>query len=442
MTPESEPESSRSELPFDRYRDLIVVDPGIVGGALADNGDADAPFSFRAQMQWLAGTAREPLEFTRAWLSRWENTSMVGPELAPVTPRARVRPVLVDSWLAASGVSLAQHVTPDEPAQEAESSHDPAASGGSEPSAEEEPSSESEPGYGAASETPEATPDDSDPYGAPPTWGRAPFRLIAIVNRVDLASDACSGFPGELRYVYAAIDPSTERPLDLTVIIEVPYPMTRPAAEWARAWKELAALPPGADYAAGLAELTREIQTDTDPLRARLRSNEVALSEPGETSWEMREFQLQIVEEALELVPVPLALTPRADADPAELSAYVLEHAEEIERAGATLPESLRAGAAVIDTPDFSWSVLGVSERLRRAFSVQTCNGCHGGDTASLPFRHIGPSVSLRDPALLSRFLYDPDAPTDELRRRSAALETLSAAECAPAAAPDGYSGG
>jgi hypothetical protein len=106
------------------------------------------------------------------------------------------------------------------------------------------------------------------------------------------------------------------------------------------------------------------------------------------------------------------------------------------------LPESLRAGAAQIDAPDFSWPVLGVSERLRRAFSLQTCNGCHGGDTATLPFRHIGAGSSAAAPAQLSRFLYDPSADSDELRRRSGRLETLAATECAPSAPDSGYSGG
>jgi len=174
----------------------------------------------------------------------------------------------------------------------------------------------------------------------------------------------------------------------------------------------------------------------------RLRTNEVAFADPAARVWEMREFNVQIRSGALELSMVPLEFTPRADADPAVLSDHVLEHADEIEGSGASLPESLRAGAAQIDAPDFSWPVLGVSERLRHAFSLQTCNGCHGGDTASLPFRHIGPGSSWTAPAALSRFLYDPDADTDELRRRAGLLETLAATECAPSVPDSGYSGG
>jgi hypothetical protein len=274
-----------------------------------------------------------------------------------------------------------------------------------------------------------------------PSWDDAPFRLIAIINRVDLAAEACSGYTGELRFVYGAVDPGTSTLLDLTVIVEVPYPTTRPAAEWARAWRDLAELS-GESYAAGLATLTRDVQREGDPLRARLRSNEIALANAGAAAWEMREFQLQIHDGALGLVQVPLALTPRADADPAALSAFVLENGAAIESSGVSLPPSLRAGAAAIDSADFSWTVLGVSERSRQAFSQQTCNGCHGGDTASLPFRHVGPGASSSEPARLSRFLHDPAASSDELRRRSSVVEALGATECEPSTPAETYPGG
>jgi hypothetical protein len=281
-------------------------------------------------------------------------------------------------------------------------------------------------------EAPEYPTEPEDEPAPLPSWQGSPFRLIAIVNRLDLASDACEGAAGELRYVYGALDADGVTPLDVTVILEVPYPTTRSAAEWARAWGDVAERSPGEAYTRALAALGREIMAESDPLRARIRTNEIAFADADSDAWEMREFRPQIVDDALMLVQAPLEFTPRADADPAVLAAYVLEHADEIESSGASLPEPLRAGAASIDSPDFSWSVLGVSERLRRNFSLQTCNGCHGGDTASLPFRHIGPGHSLDEPARLSRFLYDPDAPTDELRRRLAIVDALGSTECVP----------
>ncbi len=144
-------------LPADLYRDLIVLDPELVNGPLAANADAAAPWSFRAQMQWLGGAAREPFDFTRSWLGQWESPSSVGAELAPVTPRPAARELLMDPWLSSGSSGVA-------------------ASAGS----------AAAPAY--AAERP------GEVLAAPtPSWSRAPFRLIAIVNRVDLASDPCTG---------------------------------------------------------------------------------------------------------------------------------------------------------------------------------------------------------------------------------------------------------
>jgi hypothetical protein len=369
---------SPDDLPARKYDSLIVVDPEIVG-ALGDNANPDAPLSFRTQMQRLAGTGHDPLEFTSAWLTRWASDSLVGPSNAPVDPRPGARDLLLAGWLDASGT-----------------------------------------GYGAASA---------------PSWADAPFQLIAIVNRVDLAADACSGFAGELRLVYAALDPRTHQALEATAILELPYPTTRAAADWARSWTRL-----GTARADALAEIARAVWLDADPLSARWRTNEIALADPAaQPSWELREFQLGIEQGALELTAATLEFTPREDLDPALLSAHMVGHAEAIRAGAVSLPAELRAGAARTPTPDFSWPALGVSESLRLAFSVQTCNGCHGGDQHALPFQHIAPDPTLQRPARLSRFLYDPDAPSDELRRRSARLQQLAGSECPPRSSGSSY---
>lgn len=371
---------------FDPYPQLLVLDPLTLRGPLASNATSPdaAPLSFRAQMSWLAG-AREPFDFARSWLWAWSTERSVGAAAAPVTPRPRATALLHDGWLAAAGA--------------------PAGSGDA----------------------------DASAY-APPSWATAPFALIAVLNRVDLAADACAGPAGELRYVYAALDPLTSEVLDLTLILEVPYPTTRPAADWAQDWRELAGQPP-AEQRVRLAELALAVQRDADPLRVRLRSNEIALAAPQAPGWELREFQLAVQDGMLALVPAALEFTPRADVDPALLSEHVLAHADEIRSGAVSLPVELRAGAAITESEDFSWPVLGVSEGLRQAFSRETCNGCHGGDTRTLPFRHIAADADLRRPAQLSRFLYDPSQETDELRRRAARLEELADTRCEPPAA-------
>jgi hypothetical protein len=371
-----------ADLDPELYPALIVIDADTIEGPLASNTDADAPLSFRAQMQWLAGD-REPIDFTRAWIESWETVTAVGPAQAPVVPRPAARGLLLDPWSEASS--------------------------------------------GSAYPSPSVL----------PSWSAAPFRLIAIVNRVDLARDPCAT-GGEIRYVYAAIDPVTGSALDMTAILEVPYPGTRPASEWARAWSDLGAIPAGAARAAALERLARDVHVEADPLRARLLTSEIALASEESPGWEMREFHLQIepIEGAegqqLTLVQAPLDHTPRADVDAARLSEHVLTHADAIRGSGVQLPEDMQAGAAPLVSPDFRWRVLGVSESLRRAFSLQTCNGCHGGDAEALPFQHITPLSAEGISARVSRFLYDPDAESDELRRRAERLDLLLQSACEP----------
>ena len=376
--------------PWMEYRELIAIDPDLVQGPLASNAEEDAPLSFRSQMQWLSASTRDPLAFVRSWFDQWLTANATAPELPEVAARPGAGRVLIDSWLGGSDAAA-----PDA-------------------------------GY-----VPRFT----------PSWADAPFVLIAIVNRVDLASAACDGFAGELRYIYSALDVASGEPLDMTVIVEIPYPTLRPAAEWARAWQDIGELPPGASYASGIEELAREVQSEADPLRVRVRTNEIALGSRAAPGWEMREFHTRIIDAELALSQVPLESTPRADADPAALAAHVIQRSDEILQGPVALPMELRAGAAAIPTPDFSWSVLGVSDRLRRAFSVETCNGCHGGDTPTLPFRHVAPGRTRTSRAQLSRFLYDPEAQSDELRRRTDALAALANIQCAPAEPASPYTG-
>src|SRR5688572_22349981 len=177
LTSESEypakDEADEASLPAGLYRDLIVLDPSIVAGPLAAHDDGDAPFSFRAQMEWLAGASREPWDFTRSWLLAWENTSEVGPQFAPVTPRPAVRRLLVDAWLTASGVPAGNSV----PAY-GDASGDATGDAPNVIPASDEPSSDDgNAPSGYPSPEPAEEPEDSEPegsYGPPPPPSSAP----------------------------------------------------------------------------------------------------------------------------------------------------------------------------------------------------------------------------------------------------------------------------
>ncbi len=388
--------------------DLLVLDPRSIGGARASNADPSAPWSFRAQMGWLAGSDSGALAFTVRWLDSWQKLTSVGNAQAPVSARPALRGVLLDPWLggeAAGAATIEARLYAPSPEGD-DGSSPPAPDAGASPGPL------------------------LDPYGSlpPEVWAAAPFRLLAIVNRVDLAVEACGSAAGELRYVYTATDASGEQALDLSVIVEIPYPSTRSAASWARSWREMAAKPPGPERDGALLALTREVTLEADPLRARVRTNEAALSEGP---WQMREFQLESSSAGeLDLRQVPLAFTPRADADLGQLAEQLLSSSADVLGGGSALPESLRAGAAEMSDADFSWRVPGISERLRSAFSSTTCIGCHAGDTKTERFQHIAPGASPGAPARLSRFLQDDDAPTDELRRRAALLVELAESRC------------
>src|SRR5262249_19550965 len=149
-------------------------------------------------------------------------------------------------------------------------------------------------------------------------------------NRVDLAADACTGSAGELRYVYTGTLPNGVQPLDMTVIIEIPYPRTRSAAGWARAWSDIGALSDRRERQAALVELGAEVAAEADPLRVRVRTNEGVFGGTN-GAWQMREFDLAVSAEGdLALQQVPLALTPRADADRGLLAEYLVSHADAV----------------------------------------------------------------------------------------------------------------
>ena len=352
-----------------RWKELVVVDPTLLADG-ADNTDPNAPWSFRRQLEWFAQSSERAPRLALEWLSEWTSLVEVGDDRAPVVTRPGVQTMLLDPWQALGTDAHAERGLPLE---------------------------------------------------------HAPFRLIAIVNRLDLALSPCDGGGGELRYVYAGEDPSTGASLDMTVIVEVPYPLTRTAAEWARAWNAVVR-EDSEGYAAALEELTRAIQDHVDPARARLRTNERAFA--PEMGWELREFHRAEAEDGLTLGQVPLASTPREDLPEGVLAAALNTHADAVLDGTLVLPSALQGGAASLRTPDFRWRVPEVDEELATAFSAGTCNGCHGGEREALPFQHIAPGAASADPARLSRFLNDPDGGRDDLTRREERLLELIGVTC------------
>lgn len=284
---------------------------------------------------------------------------------------------------------------------------------------------------------------------------KVPFRLLAIVNRVDLGSDACSESGAEARLIYVATSPETGAPLGFTTILE--YGLHGPTQEWAARFRALR----GAN-AAQSAELLRELALDLvrqDRGLAsllRVRTNETIFGAFGQ--WELREFRPTSTPEGPRLALAPLAGTPGAALDGTKtLSGWVEANRASIRRGDNPIPPRMQTLAITLAKPTFRWS--STTDRdLATLFSRNTCNGCHGGerpaedmafqmvapvrppkpDPQPQPYYGNAPPEPVGPPPLtihgveLSRYLVDPtNRHGDELARREGVNDEVLRARCA-----------
>jgi hypothetical protein len=277
---------------------------------------------------------------------------------------------------------------------------------------------------------------------------KAPFRLLAIVNRLDLRKTSAgggyfgsAGIPldaGELRFVFGLVTPpeysrsGTCELLEFTTILEYGVPISgcTSVRDWAREWTKLNIFPAyGTAYRNQLASLTEQVVArDAAPGKGngsainQVRTNEIALARP----WEMNEFTLtdeKAGDSALDgvLQTHTVAQTPDdavyAPTPNADISAFidsilpppgqcVTNHQVPLSFNGAPF----RGGNALVGkgpgSPPGTWFGDGPNTDQyicgRHQFSVNTCNGCHSCDTGT-EFTHISPTSGI--PASLSGFL-------------------------------------
>jgi hypothetical protein len=352
---------------IERFRELEVVDEAVVQDVAAKNANGGA-WSFRHAMEELAPSPGRAGDFVRGWLQAWVASDAVrGPALA-----AQV----VCPWLRA---------------------------------------------------TPENACDAACARcaGSALDLSAAPFRLLAISNRIDLGAKPDALSPaGEGRLVFAITDgpgdsPSSA-PLDATVILEYALLANQSPANWASTWHSLSAFAQtdGA-YRQALAQVTESFVRRT-PSGAtglsQLRVNEAAFG----PSRVFREFAIDDGGGAL--VSRGLRNTPRSDLnDSPALRTFVEDHANEVRADLHVLPLSMRAPA--IDT-SLRWALTGVDEPTRKAFAEGTCNGCHASELPSLDGFHVSPHA--KGPAKLSPFVNDPaHTSSDDLARREDFVQQL-----------------
>jgi hypothetical protein len=254
-----------------------------------------------------------------------------------------------------------------------------------------------------------------------PDLARAPFELIAIVNRVDFST--VPGRMGELRFVYGLVTSGKRRPL--TVNVELRLPPNRSAQEWAQSWHALGSLTGDANREALMAIVDAVLQeTLTGQLRTQDAGNGLGI---------LLEFD---VNGGDPLVPSPLFNQPASTVSAPALAAFVAAQQSEVLAGDEIVPVGMLARYAAALAPEMN--LPGVPANVVAAFVTTTCTGCHtSGETIDGTFQ-ISPLR--RGQAALSPFLLRSNAAqpgagaaskvpssdeADELSRRSEVMRAL-----------------
>ena len=307
---------------------------------------------------------------------------------------------------------------------------------------------------------------------------KAPLRLLSIVNRMDLRK-LSQGNAGEGRFVFGVLMPGSSGPVGpqsltkvseleprhepepnnnfrqspFTIILEYKLPANNRAdvQRWARDWHGLGNLPPtSAAYRNKLQTITnRFTRRNAFPGKpngsaiGQIRSNENALH----PTWELREFRLngrgQIVQSTVENTPA------NRWNETQTFATWTNRNQRNIRRGKHRVPLRFRInkrtvnfrGGAVTNEGADIWTASEIRDPVaRHKLSLNTCNGCHGGETNTF-FLHIAPREQ-NQPAALSAFMTgvnvnDPVTGArrrfNEFARRSADLRRLI---CRPQTAP------
>jgi hypothetical protein len=286
---------------------------------------------------------------------------------------------------------------------------------------------------------------------------KAPMRLLAIVNRLDL-EDLAIGKAGEGRIVFGVTD-QLGNPLEFTVILEYMLPANDEDEfrAWADAFHGLQSLPfPSEEYNAALQAITdRFTARNSVPAMVNgngiidIRTDEVALL-PGavvpadrfSTPWQLREFRLSPTTGFM----VPFTVAQTADFDSVNnterLGRFINQNEAIILTERHEVPPSFEGaplqGASIFNNSFFGptfdvWDAPGITNPdARFRFALNTCSGCHGVES-NVSFLQITPRFA-GEQSELSPFLTGTDVSDPvtgqnrrlaELARRRALLESV-----------------
>ena len=277
---------------------------------------------------------------------------------------------------------------------------------------------------------------------------KAPMRLLAIVNRLDL-KDLARGKAGEGRLVFGVLDANGFQ-MAFTVIFEYLLPAANEAEyrAWVDAFHALQALPfPSESYNAALQAITdRIVARNAVPSMPNgsalidIRTNEYQLEQNFQ--WQLREFHISATTGFVE--PAAVALTPDSRFNFGDTLARFVNANEasiltETHEVPAMFEGAPFLGGSSLNTIDF-WDAPGINNpEARHKFSLNTCNGCHGGET-NVFFLQVQPREA-GQASVLSSFLTGAtvrDPVTGQPRRLAelARRRTLLESIVCPAAQP------
>ena len=387
---------------LDPEKTLLIRDLGVVGDPArtfdpcSGIGTPGGKWTFRHVMEQMANqqeTGISAAEFTRRWLQQWEFDLSINFHLLPA--RTDIFQKVIEPWETNSGGP-----------------------------------------------------------GQPLDLDEAPFKLVAIVNRVDLRENLSygSGSAGEARLVFGVTDRNGGGCLMMPFAVIFEYGIQKDNCldlqQWAAQWYDLNNLVLGSPaYNAALEDITEQfVAAGADPAKLpnksalnQIRTNENALH----PTWELREFRIQGPGhyDSGHLRSVAVAMTPELSFNhTSTLADFINQNEAAILSGTYDVPLSLPSGSPFLGagapTPfgmiwDGDPGCSSVSDpEARHIFSLTTCNGCHAGETGTM-FLHIDPVPS---PAGLSGFLtgttvLDPCTNLPrifaDLDRRSIDLENL-----------------
>lgn len=249
-----------------------------------------------------------------------------------------------------------------------------------------------------------------------------PFKLIAIVNRLDLQ---------EGRFVYGLNNGSENK---FTVIFEYDYTKVSgmTLSQWASEWHSLGNFTCTSGncgaYQTALKQVTdRFTSRNVGPgpngnAIGQIRTNEAFFTDPP---WEFREFNLTGAGASAVLTQVDVKKNPPSSMNNSqELAQLIANNAQAILDNTFVMPNGFKGSSTRTDGvrggaggPGFKWEFdqtsVSISEELRHAFAINTCIGCHISETARIDgFYHISPMVNNNGIGRLSGFMLDNQIPT------------------------------